>query len=238
VSSSTHGWKLDSGATQHITNEAESFSTFLSYIVPRLLQVGKAAVHLRALGEGTIKFKVAASPHDLNGSTTMTLTRVWYCPECPFKLISTRRLVQAGNSIMLNSQGAAIFNKTLQPVVWMQLDASGLCTCLPTKTLKIPAGEEVALGPPMPVLAGVAGASAHSQLAGKCPETSSQGASEAGCALPPGTFPDQVPDQFWSCMVLYACFLTKFLTKFLTNFPDQLWSCMVLYGLVWSCMFS
>jgi hypothetical protein len=125
------GWKLDSGATQHISNTTRGFSSFSSYGVPRVLQVGKAEVYLRALGEGTIVLKVPTGP-GAGGSAVgdLILTHVWYCPDCPFNLISTRRVVQAGHSIKLTSTGAAILALNGELAVWLEMDKSGLYSCL------------------------------------------------------------------------------------------------------------
>jgi hypothetical protein len=129
----THGWKLDSGATQHITNTSHGFTSYKSYDVPKILQVGKAEVYLRALGAGTISLHLPSKPDacPCGGSGALTLTQVWYCPDCPFKLISTRRVVQAGYSIKLTQDGATILTSADQAVLWMPMDVTGLYTCLP-----------------------------------------------------------------------------------------------------------
>jgi hypothetical protein len=100
----------------------------LSYGAPRLLQVGKAEVYLRALGEGTIILKLPAG-HGGSAVVELILTQVWYCPDCPFNLISTRRVVQAGHSIKLTSTGAAILAPDGRLAVWLEMDGSGLYSC-------------------------------------------------------------------------------------------------------------
>ena len=62
VTVDTAGWKLDSGATQHIVNVTSYFTSFVSYGTPKVLQVGKAAVYLRAVGEGTVVLKIPPKP--------------------------------------------------------------------------------------------------------------------------------------------------------------------------------
>lgn len=136
----TKGWKLDSGATQHISSTTDLFSSFAPYEAPRLLQVGKAGVFLTALGEGTVSMllsagseaRVAAGAGPGAGSLTLTLTKTWYCPDCPFNLISARRIVGAGYQILLEDSGATILNADKQPLMWLELDASGLYTCWPS----------------------------------------------------------------------------------------------------------
>jgi hypothetical protein len=130
VSATTQGWKLDSGTTQHICNTSTGFTEFKSYGVPKLLQVGKAEVFLSALGEGTIALQIPSAGGS-TAATSLILTRVWYCPECPFQLISTRRLVEAGYSIQLSRRGATILDAAGQPALSMDVDSSGLCTCMP-----------------------------------------------------------------------------------------------------------
>jgi hypothetical protein len=56
---------------------------------------------------------------------------VWFCPDCPFNLVSTRRIVQARYSIKLTSTAATVFTSAGQPVLWMSMDTSGLYSCLP-----------------------------------------------------------------------------------------------------------
>lgn len=136
VTVSNDGWKLDSGATQHIVNTSSYFTSFVSYGTPKVLQVGKAAVYLRAVGEGTVLLRVPLRPtpgsHAISGKfTEFTLTKVWLCPECPFWLISTRRIVAKGYSIKLDSEGATILLQDNTPALWMPLEETGLYTCRP-----------------------------------------------------------------------------------------------------------
>jgi hypothetical protein len=132
VSLMTQGWKLDSGATQHISNTTDVFSSFTPYEAPKLLQVGKAGVFLTALGEGTTSMQLPTGPGPGADTGTLTLTKTWYCPDCPFQLISTRRIVGAGYKVLLENGGATIMDADRHPLVWMELDASGLYTCLPS----------------------------------------------------------------------------------------------------------
>jgi hypothetical protein len=99
--------------------------------------VGKAEVHLHALGEGSITLRVPAYSGDVSGSTTLTLGTVWYCPDCPYNLLSTRRFVQAGHCVLLMRAGAMIFDAEWQPKIWMDMDASGLCTCYPAECTQL-----------------------------------------------------------------------------------------------------
>jgi hypothetical protein len=126
------GWKLDSGATQHISNATAGFRNFISYEVPKILLVGKAGTHLAALGEGTIVLRLPSSEgaDRLGGESDLILTRVWYCPDCPFQLISTRRIVEAGHTIQLNSERATIMSSDGSLSVWLDMDVSGLYSCL------------------------------------------------------------------------------------------------------------
>lgn len=126
------GWKLDSGATQHICHDITQFSgVFSSYGAPKALQVGKAEVYLLALGEGTILLQVPSGPAASGGGvlSPYTLTKAWFCPECPFNLISVRRVVEDGSKVTLSSQGAAITDSGGEAVAWMELDRFGLYTC-------------------------------------------------------------------------------------------------------------
>jgi hypothetical protein len=146
------GWKLDSGATQHICNSTQAYSSFLSYGVPRVLQVGKAAVFLRALGEGTILLQVPSRPSPCGGEVAdLTLSKVWYCPDCPFNLISVRRLVETGCTVELSNSGAAVKDQHGRLAAWLAMDQSGLYSCLQMgESAGLPAGA-----------AGVAGAVDH-----------------------------------------------------------------------------
>jgi hypothetical protein len=133
VTVSNAGWKLDSGATQHIVNSTADFTSFTSYGTPKILQVGKAAVYLRAVGEGTMLLQVPSRPSAgvTGGTSDFILTKVWLCPECPFCLISTRRIVENGYSIKLDKEGATILLQDDTPAIWMPLEESGLYTCRP-----------------------------------------------------------------------------------------------------------
>jgi hypothetical protein len=154
VSANTQGWKLDSGTTQHICNTSTGFTEFKSYGVPKLLQVGKAEVFLSALGEGTIALQIPAAAGGSTAATSLILTRVWYCPDCPFQLISTRRLVEAGYSIQLTRGGASILTPAGQPALWLAMDASGLCTCMPVNATAQDTGLAGAAGIQLPVVEG------------------------------------------------------------------------------------
>jgi hypothetical protein len=126
------GWKLDSGATQHICHDITQFSgAFSSYGAPKALQVGKAEVYLLALGEGTVQLQVPSGPATSGGGvlSPYTLTKAWFCPECPFNLISVRRIVEDGSKVTLSNQGAAVSDYTGATVAWMELDSFGLYTC-------------------------------------------------------------------------------------------------------------
>jgi hypothetical protein len=125
------GWKLDSGATQHICYDISLFSgTFSSYGAPKVLQVGKAKVFLTALGEGTILLQVPSGPCSGEGALSpFTLTRAWFCPECPFNLISVRRVVEDGSKVVLSNAGAAIVDPQGNTAAWLELDRFGLYTC-------------------------------------------------------------------------------------------------------------
>ena len=136
------GWKLDSGATQHIVNTSSNFTSFVSYGTPKILQVGKAAVYLRAVREGTVLLKIPSrpAPGSPAGFSDLTLTKVWLCPECPFCLISTRRIVENGYSIKLDSEGATILLQDGTPAIWMPLEETGLYTCRPMEPAMDTAG--------------------------------------------------------------------------------------------------
>jgi hypothetical protein len=144
----TAGWKLDSGATQHIVNVTSFFTSFVSYGTPKVLQVGKAEVFLRAIGEGTVLLKIPprpaegvyATPGDF---TELILTKVWLCPECPFRLLSTRRIVENGNTIKLDNKGATILRPDNTPAIWMPLEKTGLYTCRPLEPALETAGAVV-----------------------------------------------------------------------------------------------
>jgi hypothetical protein len=90
-------------------------------------------VYLRAVGEGTVLLKIPARSTSgiPAGSSDLTLTKVWLCPECPFCLISTRRIVENGYSIKLDSEGATILLQDGTPALWMPLEETGLYTCRP-----------------------------------------------------------------------------------------------------------
>lgn len=122
------GWKLDTGATQHICSYRQCFSTYLPFPAPKLLQVGKAQVFLSALGEGTITLRLLVPT---GGQVAFTLTKVWYCPECPFNLLSSARIVRAGCAIRLTSAEAIIHAPDGHPTIFLEMEASGLYSCQP-----------------------------------------------------------------------------------------------------------
>lgn len=129
------GWKLDTGATQHISNTTSGYRDFVSYAAPKLLMVGKAGVHLAALGEGVIVLRLPTSEDQMGGMTDFTMSKVWYCPDCPFQLMSSRRIVEAGHTIQLTGTGATILASSGDLSVWLGMDVSGLYSCLPDAQL-------------------------------------------------------------------------------------------------------
>ena len=116
------GWKLDCAASQHICQNLGSFKDYSPFTVPKLLRLGKAMVFLRALGKGTV---------ELHLHVPLTLTTVWYCPDCPFNLLSTARFVKAGHSIRLTDRDATISSPGGGPALVLEMERSGLYCCQP-----------------------------------------------------------------------------------------------------------
>ena len=142
------GWKLDCAATQHICHLLPSFKDYLPFPVPKLLRVGKAEVFLRAVGEGTVELILQSG----RAQQLLTLTGVWYCPDCPFNLLSTSRFVRAGHTIELSSAAASIHSPCGHHTLVLDMEPSGLYCCQPVaQPVGLPLPSTVAEGITAPV---------------------------------------------------------------------------------------
>lgn len=79
-------WLLDNAADGHVCNKKLLFSTY--HDDPTLITGATASI--TSPGQGTIQLKLALEDGTLG--STLTLTNVWYMPQCPANLVSQARL--------------------------------------------------------------------------------------------------------------------------------------------------
>lgn len=110
---------LDSGCTEHITNDLGDFTTYTSFYLPKKVSVAKSGATMDYLGIGSIYAKV-----QYNGKTTpIYLERVLYIPDAAHKYISTRALDEKGYLVLYGQGQVRIINDKQNKVLFEgQLD--------------------------------------------------------------------------------------------------------------------
>lgn len=83
---------IDSGATDHIVNEIDIFTTVTSLEEPLKISIPKR-------GEAIVAEKVGSIKITTNLGVTGVLEKVLYAPEVPYNLLSVRRFQEAGISV-------------------------------------------------------------------------------------------------------------------------------------------
>lgn len=92
---------LDSGASDHIVNRHDLFSSHSILKPPMKISIAKRNEFITASSKGTIH---VTSTTGIPG----VLEEVLYCPEAPYNLLSVRKMQQAGMTIIFNKNGVQI----------------------------------------------------------------------------------------------------------------------------------
>lgn len=83
-------WLLDNAADGHVCNEKHLFTSYYDDST----SITGATASTISPGKGVICLKLALE--DGSPGSTLTLTNVWYIPQCPANLVSQARLNDAG----------------------------------------------------------------------------------------------------------------------------------------------
>lgn len=92
---------LDSGASDHIINRDDLFSTYTTLTVPLKISVAKNSEFISATKSGTLQ---VTSNMGIQGE----LEDVLYCRDVPYNLLSVSKMQQAGLSILFEKDSAQI----------------------------------------------------------------------------------------------------------------------------------
>lgn len=95
---------LDSGATDHLVNSLDYFSTVVDLPVPLKISIAKKNESISALKRGSINVIT-------NLGVSGTLENVLYVPDIPYNLLSVRRIQEAGMSILFSENGQVTVRK-------------------------------------------------------------------------------------------------------------------------------
>ena len=95
---------LDSGATDHIVNRLDVFTTVENLAIPLQISIAKKGEKIAATKKGVIKIVT-------NLGVAGVLENVLYSPDVPYNLLSVRRLQHAGMSIVFGDTGNVTINK-------------------------------------------------------------------------------------------------------------------------------
>lgn len=89
---------LDSGATDHLVNQPDVFTTFTKLVSPLKIAVAKSDTSISATMKGTIHVIT-------NQGVKGVLKDVLYAADVPYNLLSVRRIQEAGMSIIFAENG-------------------------------------------------------------------------------------------------------------------------------------
>ena len=115
MSTTDKQFMLDSGATVHIANTRTVFDTYHPFTHARRIMVGKRGQFIVAHGEGTLSLD------------KLHLNNVWFCPDCPFNVVSTHQLTGAGMRIEMEGDIAAVLMHGECLHMFAKDSSNGLC---------------------------------------------------------------------------------------------------------------
>ena len=95
---------LDSGATDHLVNQLEMFTTMTELEVALKINIAKNNEAINATKKGTIQVTT-------NLGVTGILENVLYAPDLPYNLLSVCRIQEAGMCIIFSETGKAMIKK-------------------------------------------------------------------------------------------------------------------------------
>lgn len=101
---------LDSGATDHIVNRDDVFTSYTTLSPPVSVNVAKSGVCLNATKRGVIHGQTSEGVYG-------TLENVLYAPDASANLLSVCRIQQSGMTVVFNSKGVQVLNKENQIIL-------------------------------------------------------------------------------------------------------------------------
>lgn len=95
---------LDSGATDHIVNTLDAFTTYVELPTPLKIGVAKNGTSILAFGKGRIEVNT-------NLGIPGCIEEVLYSPEVRYNLLSVNRIQKTGMSVIFGNNGVQIYDK-------------------------------------------------------------------------------------------------------------------------------
>lgn len=94
------GWHADSGATNHITNQAEFFEDYETFKTPHGVRTAEDGKELPALGKGRIRLEA-----NVGGKTSdVVFADVWYIPSISHNLFSVLQALDSNRDVKFSAQ--------------------------------------------------------------------------------------------------------------------------------------
>jgi len=98
-------WLMDSGCTEHITNNINDYITYTPFQEPKEVYLAKVGAKMNFIGFGIIKAVI-----NYNGiQSSVELTDVLYIPDAAHRYLSIRRLDKQGMQVNYGNNKASIF---------------------------------------------------------------------------------------------------------------------------------
>lgn len=98
-------WMIDSGCTQHITNNLNNFAEYYAFTTPSTATLAdKQRTSLQTLGSG----HVIETTHIRDKEITIQLDDVLYCPSMENRLLSVTCLLSKGFTVTFNPSGETV----------------------------------------------------------------------------------------------------------------------------------
>lgn len=101
---------LDSGATDHLVNEIDLFTSVEDLEIPLKISIAKKGESIFATKKGSIEMVT-------NLGLKGTLNNVLYAPEIPHNLLSVRRIQEAGMNVIFSKTGGVVIKRGNQKIL-------------------------------------------------------------------------------------------------------------------------
>lgn len=99
-------WIVDSGSSEHISNNKDLFCELRKLSKPVKISVAKENQYITALQEGDIVFQRVG-----NDGIPITLRNVLYVPEAPSNLLSIRKITNSGFKVIFDNEYVKVLNE-------------------------------------------------------------------------------------------------------------------------------
>lgn len=104
--SANNRWIIDSGASQHMTNDRNCFSDFETVSAEQTVEIGDGR-SLNTCGVGTVNL-ILSSPN--SRISRCVLEKVLFVPDLSCNLFSVSKVTEKGKSVIFNAEGCKIFD--------------------------------------------------------------------------------------------------------------------------------